>query len=351
MSTITKEKNLIFIYEEENPKPYVFDINTAIFYGRSGKPIKSYPSVVRAALNRHKMENNLFYCLCYIGNDLPKAERYKDAIRVWDKIDSLNSSSSFARNSYMGDALDKRTVVFMEEHLKELKQYLEEHSENSGSVSHFVRTIEYRHWLKKTNLCNDEYLTDEQKNALYNGRFNDEQLKCAVYYYKKGLAIAFTYNVINILKSYFDCCDKLNKPYVKGDFIREYAAVVREYELRKTELDNEALYTNQMCRKNALEFSYGGLTAIIPTTTEEFINEGNAQSNCVARMYLPQVVENETNIVFIRKDNDINSSYITCEVHEGKIIQYLARYNQRVYNELALEFKELYQKHISENWE
>lgn len=351
MSTITKEKNLISIYEEENSKPYVFDINSAIFYGRSGKLIKSCPSVVRNILNKHKMENNLFYCLYYIGNEIPKAEKYKDAIRVWDKIDSLNSSNKFAFNSYMGDALNKETVVYMEKHLKELKQYLEKHSESGGSVSHFVRMTEYKYWLEKTKLCNDEYLTDGQKSALYNGRFDDEQLKCAVYYYKKGLSIAFDYNVNGVLKRYFDYCDKLNRPYVKGDFIREYATVVREYELRKTELDNKALYDNQMCRKNALEFSYGGLTAIIPTTTEEFINEGNAQSNCVARMYLPKVVEKETNVVFIRKDNDIDSSYITCEVYEGKIIQYLAKYNQRVLDEFALEFKELYQKHIDENWE
>ena len=97
-----------------------------------------------------------------------------------------------------------------------------------------------------------------------------------------------------------------------------------------------------------LSFENEYFKVIIPTTREEFVAEGKAQHNCVGRLYIQPVIEGETNIVFIRKKEDLDTSYITCEVRNRCIQQYLSQYNRAVRDTLALEFYKAYAKHLLE---
>ena len=65
---------------------------------------------------------------------------------------------------------------------------------------------------------------------------------------------------------------------------------------------------------------------------------------------LEKLIEN-TNVVFIRRKDDINNSLITCEVdNDGDIIQYLKKYNSNELTEEEREFKKLYQTHLNNTW-
>ena len=100
-----------------------------------------------------------------------------------------------------------------------------------------------------------------------------------------------------------------------------------------------------------LKFENEIFTVVIPKTTEDFFNEAQTQQNCVYSMYLDKVIQGTTNVVFIRRKDDIEKSLITCEVsNNGNIIQYLKKYNSSNLNEDETEFKKLYKTHLSNTW-
>lgn len=64
-------------------------------------------------------------------------------------------------------------------------------------------------------------------------------------------------------------------------------------------------------------------------TVEDFYDEAEQQSNCVARQYLDPTAQGETHIVSIRYKRDPKHSLITCEIdNNGNIRQYLHAYNK-----------------------
>ena len=79
----------------------------------------------------------------------------------------------------------------------------------------------------------------------------------------------------------------------------------------------------------------------------DFHNEGEAQQNCVERVYMGSVDNGATHVVVVRKKANPNDSYITCEVNNtGVIIQYLYRFNQIVDNQSDKDFRCIYQEHL-----
>ena len=98
--------------------------------------------------------------------------------------------------------------------------------------------------------------------------------------------------------------------------------------------------------QNKVKYENDKYITVIPTTAQDFINEGNAQHNCVGG-YFRYVKEQTSYVVFIRDKKDIEHSLITCEImKDGRIKQYLKKYNS---NELTAEeraFKEEYENYL-----
>lgn len=354
MSVVVKERNLIKFYVEKDKAPYVLDINTGVLYGRSGKDLQRTPNGMNRLIENTYLQSAVLTYMYRIhsgyGKPYSNFRNYVDGLKFYDKLDALNILSK--EQLKWGLETSSNYINFINENFKEFVKYVRE-NENGNStyvMEKFCREYQFVIWCKKHNVICDEYVTVDMIKPMANTQFTDEQIKVCLYYLRKGLYVVTNNRYVDYMVNYFRWCDKLGKPYAKGDFIREYATTKKEFEFRQKEFDNIDITRNQMARKNALEFSYGGLKVIIPTTVDEFINEADQQNNCVARMYMPRVIENTTNIVFVRKENELKKSYITCEVRDGHIIQYLAKNNSRVYDELGLEFKQLYQNHLDENW-
>ena len=354
MSVVVKEKNLIKFYTEEDKAPYVLDINTGVLYGRSGKDLQRTPNgMCRLIEDTHLQSAVLTYMYRIHGNygkPYANLKNYVDGLKFYDKLDALHILTE--NQLKWGLETSQTRIDFMNENFKEFVKYVRE-SENGDYtyiMENFCREYQFIAWCKKHNVICDEYITMNMVKPMAHTQFTDEQIKVCLYYLRKGLYVITNNRYVDYMVNYFRWCDKLGKPYAKGDFVREYATTKKEFEFRQKEFDNLDISRNQMARKNALEFSYCGLKVIIPTTVDEFISEAEQQNNCVARMYMPKVIENTTNIVFVRRENDIEKSYITCEVRDGHIIQYLAKNNSRNYDEIGAEFKRLYQEHLDENW-
>lgn len=354
MSVVVKEKNLIKFYVEEDKAPYVLDINTGVLYGRSGKELQRTPNGMNRLIETTHLQSAVLtymYAIhCNYGRAYANLSICADGLKFYDKLDALNLLSKDQMK--WGLETNSNYINFINENFKEFVKYVRE-SENGSStyaMEKFCREYQFIIWCKKHNVICDEYITMDMVKPMAHTQFTDEQIKVCLYYLRKGLYVITNNRYVDYMVNYFRWCDKLGKPYAKGDFVREYATTKKEFEFRQKEFDNIDISRNQMARKNALEFSYGGLRVVIPTTVDEFISEANQQNNCVARMYMPRVIENTTNIVFVRRENELEKSYITCEVRDGHIIQYLTKNNSRNYDEIGAEFKTLYQNHLNENW-
>lgn len=62
-------------------------------------------------------------------------------------------------------------------------------------------------------------------------------------------------------------------------------------------------------------------------SVESIIDESSMQNNCV-RSYCDKYANNETQIYFMRKKSDINKSFVTIEVNNGKIKQAMLKFNK-----------------------
>ena len=349
MATITKERNLIKIQYEDKKTPYVFDISTGIMLGLSGQPLRNNPSGMVSVISNHYLESNVLHCMHYIhdryGYKYVDMSRKVNLLAFWDKLDSIGYSEM---NWYAFGNDD--VIKFID---KNFKKFAKAFRENPAlTVTEFKEQYEARLWANEMGIKIDDHFTEDMASVLYSWAFNTpKKNSCAIYYMKKGLIETVSSGTARtLLSNYFQYCDGLEWEYDKGDFIRVYAEAKRTYEARKEEIDKKALERNQLKNRNALEFSYGGLSVVIPTTREEFHHEAEYQSNCVERMYLPKVLRNETNVVFIRRDNEPNLPYITCEVYKGQIWQYLTRFNNSPREEIAEDFKNAYARHLNEFW-
>ena len=72
--------------------------------------------------------------------------------------------------------------------------------------------------------------------------------------------------------------------------------------------------------KRKYEWAAMGMVVIVPEHVSDLISEGEKQHNCVGS-YMERVAKGRTDVVFIRKDKAPEKSYITMEIHKGKIIQ------------------------------
>ena len=147
------------------------------------------------------------------------------------------------------------------------------------------------------------------------------------------------------MKRFFSRAKDIEYNPTKDDFFRQAVTVYKNYEMRREEIDNRKLAENQTSKN--LNFENDELIVIVPTTSKEFEFEGNSQSNCVFTSYLREVINGYTNVVFIRKKSDVENSYITCEVRNGRISQYLTKFNRSVCDDFALTFKRQYQNYLN----
>ena len=80
-------------------------------------------------------------------------------------------------------------------------------------------------------------------------------------------------------------------------------------------------------------------------SAEDFHREAEQQHNCVERIYMEQVQKGRTHVISLRLACRPDRSYITCEVKNGKIEQWLTANNtkppkscDKIKHKLALQF-------------
>lgn len=357
MGKVIKVKNILELWVDGKAAPYKFDINTGILYGLKGSAIKNTPAGVATLIDRNTHTEPIcsyLYTTHYNRNtSYADMARYAKELQLVDRLHSIGYVISYwDRNNmkHLAEFFDADASIF-----KKFSAYYKEQPQASALRDFFAeygRTA----WITKHKLVVDEHLTEEMVNWIYNNRqhWEDENIPLIAYYLSRGVWEFLDncrYAVPEYFCRFFAWCNTIGHTPDKSDFFRQYLAVKRTYIRNKTKYDNAQFLAQQDKHRTALTFEDENFVVVIAKTPQDLVIEGQAQNNCVGG-YNNSVIEGQCNIVFIRRKTDPNRSYITCEIYagDGRIGQYLTRFNDRVRDEDALAFKIKYQEHLYQYW-
>ena len=348
MSTYTKEKNFIVISLDGAKGTYKLDINTGVFYGIKGAPIKTCPCKNKIAqlfpYFRADNGNNLDYvlrCMFESNSYTSSYVNYVEAMQAADKVDAIGVGLL---------CLHKEQYVYLGEHIKMLATYVKEH--DTFYYRDFVMWCEFENAKKKLGSLADQ-LTPEMYDAIKRANLDlsEEELSVCIYYLVRGKYWEYHRGNMNKLVDYIRLCRGMEKaPQKVNNFMREFCETKKTYELRKAEYDNRQIAMNYAKHSKAWEFAYGDYIIVIPTTGQDIVDEGAKMHHCVGG-YVEDVIQNYTYICFVRHKDTPDTPYITCQVYpDGKIGQYFLAYDRYISAETDKAFKEAFANHLLQVW-
>lgn len=252
---------------------------------------------------------------------------------------------------------DELTVEKTHKYLRSLIYFLNcdsyYYSKINDIVDNYDETIKAAEIFKKINGIAFHNIDDETiKQRKYIAfqfmlQYPDFAITLVTKTYIDDLVTVFNQNnARRAIKDYVTNCKALEiEPCLKGNILTLFANTARLYEQKKDELTAKAL--GKMAKRYEWlgEFSCNGMGVVIFETPEDFATEGETQHNCVNRYgYLEEMAKGKTIICGVRKLDDIDTPYITCEVglnEEGTpigVVQYYRAFNNRPDTREELEF-------------
>ena len=371
---LSKEKNFI-LFTNENERTYRYDFEKEIWYSFSGNIIKNAPQGFAFELTRNRPANrdkintmleylSVRYCSSWSKPSIRELLSRANLSIVDRVINIANSAGlSLTYNQISNICCHETYYKLMIDNPKTFLKVLKEHP--NASINIIVNHINFMH-LK------DMLVLDEQTETLVPKDFIESIKNYLVsnYNYSQSIVDAIRkdkslfnkivlwhykelqhYSRINqyawlMISDVLRYSELLGRKLERNNFLKQLIELSRDYTLAKDELSSKAIRKN--LPKN-LVFSDNGFTIVLPTCVEDLQKEGENQHNCVAT-YVDSVVENRTWVVFVRKNSDIDKSYITCEINPKtkQIYQFLLPYNRTPYSDTPeIDFKRKYQAYLN----
>lgn len=355
MATYRKDKNNFIITLDNSNGSYRLDINTGIFYGVKGNPIKTAPRK-REILNvlpyysyetADRPNSNLarmIYVMISNSTTTASYATYVDIMQSADKVDSIGCPCLNLRGEQ---------YIYLGKRIKLLADYLKNLEE--GTPFRFNDFKEHCEWeLVKNSLGSvAEQLTAEQYMQLKNRMpsITHKEIDVCNYYLNRGKLWDYHHGEIGNLVEYLSMCRGMNKTAEKtNNFMREYCETKTTYELNKMEYDRNRLTNNYKAREKAWEFEYGDFAIVIPKEAQDIITEGQRMHHCVGG-YVNYVIDGSTFICFVRRKDNLDTPYITCQVSPtGEIGQYFLAYDRHISSTEDIAFKNAFQAHLNSVW-
>ena len=103
------------------------------------------------------------------------------------------------------------------------------------------------------------------------------------------------------------------------DIKRMHDEVLEVYNIKKTIIENEK-FAKRIETWKKFEYADSSFSVVAPTKAEDIANEGAKLHHCV-KSYIRRVADGETNIVFIRKNTDLEKPFFTVEITNDDTIQ------------------------------
>lgn len=364
MSSIRKEKNYLF-FTNNKGNEYKLDINKGIFYSLKDKPLINPPTEFKTYLRSRQHRNSfviefLYNYFCWHNYNLLNLTSKTDILMICDKIDSVAQGKLSPYNQ----SFRKTDFEVINKHFKKFAKYIEEHEH--PTLGDFYYMLQSEELASTLNIKIDGHFYTQAvihklSNILHELSCRSytptpEETKLMAYWLADGMYVTFenvmsVWSYAQIFKDFFKWSNWIEYTPSKQNFVKQYAMVKQTYTLHKAEYDTKNLALHLAKHKHIWEFETDKLFIKLPQNAEDFKKEADYQKNCVYRSYLETAMQGDTNIIFIRRKNQPEVPYITCEVgNDGSVWQYLTKCNCTPTDTEAKEFYVLFKQFIEKNW-
>ena len=367
--TVEKSRNELRFIREDSKHCFI-DLNDLSIHGFSGKVVKNYPTGVKTCMDDMKHEDSIIGVLCgMIGREYPAeligtVERIAVATNIFSY--NLYRSADGEVNAFnkMKDCNISEALV-----IKTLRKKQAEWKEGypfTWSMSDVVDNIAQERLFGENGRYHalvEEYGLGKVKNA-YNqyNRYtnmienNPNWLYRMLKYQEDALFnrliaadILRSYQFSDVLQDIVRMCDEMGTKLPKGNLLDEYELLKNNYAHWKNAAKQQAF---QEVQSKISSYENDEFVALIPSTIEEVVKEGNEQRNCAGGYWLDGYGNSATKfnrgMIFVRKKSNPEKSYITCDfdARTGIIKQYLYACNNYVREDAELKFKSELQQHL-----
>lgn len=228
-------------------------------------------------------------------SDKIKQEQYFNTFKtIYDYLNKEENYRLLLSNSRI--RREEENIIERMWDLNKLIRYIIKYQVNTKSFCSYMSKLSFTEGLNINQICNyyPDYIKLEYE--LCDGRTSKMKK------YPNYLATMHDKNVtLERLKNY----DKYERIHNKEELFKESTKIIEQVEYNDKEY-----------------------CVIIPQKPEDIIEEGIDNMNCVGS-YVSDIINNRTNIVFIRKTEHPDKSYITCEISNNmKIVQILRGNNK-----------------------
>ena len=354
MSHYTKERNIIEFHIDGVNGVYCLNLDNGEFLGLKGSPIKTNSkasairSMLRASNSFHGSWSHLertIYAMMNQSNYTTHFCRWVSILKGAERLDAIDME---------WDWLSSDNYQYINDNFSYITEYRRSLEENGRpDYNAFYRFVEYKKAVAKLGGNLAQLLTPEMFCAV-NRQYpsaSKEEWDIVAYYLVRGKMWEYERHDVDNLIRYFNICKEIDKkPQKVNNFMREYIETMREYELRKAEIDSKKIVANYQKQSEALHFEYGNFIVMFPSCGQDLIDEGRNMHHCVGG-YVNAIVSGNEYIVFIRRKDAPDQCYLTCEIMlDGSIRQYYLAYDQRISNDEDIAFYQAYKEHLKKNW-
>lgn len=352
--SIVKERNIVKFLDENNSF-YALDINSGVFIGKLGKPIKTCPILSAIQDPLYRLNTNLAFVLrvmfrhCKGDTSLYQSTEWLIRLAISEKLDGMNIHNLEFNSLDHYDFISSNFDLFVKYHNK----YPITNDIGGYEVNRSFRSfVEMQDITKIVPNFYDIATIEMWRSVTDNGTcsFTKEEWEVILYYLVKQKVWEYDQSACKVIE-YLDYCKCMDKPFNKqANFMREYIETKKTYMLYKTEFDNNRLRRSYEKHQKAFEFSFGDYVVVLPTCAKDIVDEGKNMHHCVGG-YANRVIRGDDYIVFIRHKDSPDKCYITCEVYpNGRIGQYFLAYDNYIQSQTDCDFKNAFESHLKANW-
>ena len=366
---IWKEKQYIYILREGGTRPYAIDFEQGCIIGLNNAPLKRISSVLRNEcwIYGHKPTTPPFekvVCMFLYDIEYILNTQYISSVRAMPYYLVFNTLLSIsAENTYKILKSSSYNIRYIYEKLndKQRKDFFKAFSKNELNLDNGFSISNYLDEIANKEI--EPYLAKSHKHFTAN---EIEDLKCAcrnlepkafdIFFYlaeRHWLSLLVGRTLGSLVASYCNMCKELEvNPKKEKDFVTEYAKIQNLHRIKEMQISDKKIQDFLVPLKDKLSFEDEDFQVVVPMSKQEYLDEGKMQNNCVASMYLKKVENQERIVVFIRKKDNLEKSFISCEIYKEdfSIGQYLAKNNDYVRDEKAIQFREKYAEHLKNNF-
>lgn len=155
---------------------------------------------------------------------------------------------------------------------------------------------------------------------------------------------------IGLMKDYLTACKQVDiKAERYPSDLKQSHNVVMENKKLLDEKEKENIFERTVKNHKIYEFSNKQYSILAPNTTKDLVYEGNVLNHCVAS-YVDRVISGKSKIFFIRKNEELENPYVTCELDVmNNMVQIRGKYNSNPTEEV-LRFTKEWLKSVRRNF-